>query len=183
MIESWLELACAVAGARQANASTAAIGIRDIGFTLAAAVGFAAHADAAVTARSPHREAGPGGRRGALAQAHGAGRPRAAGRRRPVVVAARGVARAPEGRADRARGDGRDRLPGDAHAGRNTGRALEALWPLRHRRALQAARPQGRRARPRPEPRGDAHVPHGEHRALVPRPAADALPLPDQGPR
>ena len=36
---------------------------------------------------------------------------------RPVVVAAGRLARAPAGRADRARGDGRDRRPGDADAG------------------------------------------------------------------
>ena len=48
-------------------------------------------------------------RRGDLAQAHGARRAHPPGRLGPVVVAARGLARAPEGRADRARGDRRDR--------------------------------------------------------------------------
>src|SRR3954471_9980128 len=117
MIESWLKLACAVPGSRQASTSAAASDFRGIGLTVATALEFAPHVDAPVAARAPHRKAGPGRRRGALAQAHGAGRPRAPGRRRAVVVAARGMAGARERRADRARGDGRDRLPGDAHAG------------------------------------------------------------------
>src|SRR3954452_4201643 len=142
MIESWLRVACAVAGARHANASTAASDFRGIGLTLAAALEFAPHVDPPVAARPAHRETGSRGRGGALAQAHGAGRSRAPGRRRAVVVAARGLAGAPARGADRPRGDGRDRLPGDAHAVDHTGGALEALWPLRHRRGLQAPGPQ-----------------------------------------
>src|SRR4051812_33627136 len=84
-------------------------------------------ADAPVFTRPPHGEAGPGRCRGPLAQADGARGPGPPGRRRPVVVAAGGLARARERRADRARGDGRDRLPRDAHAGHHARRAVEAL--------------------------------------------------------
>src|SRR4051795_3910009 len=101
MIESWLELACAVPGSRQASMTATASDFRDIGLTVAAALEFAPHVDASVTARPSDREAGARGRRGALAQAHGAGRPRAPDRRRAVVVAARGLAGAPARRPDR----------------------------------------------------------------------------------
>ena len=61
------------------------------------------------------------------------------------------------------------------------------LWrehgPLRHRRAVQAPGPPGRRARPGHDPRGDAHLPHGARGPLLPRPPEAALPLPDQGAR
>src|SRR3954465_14308406 len=131
MIESWLRLACAVAGARQANAPPAASDFRNIGFTLLSALEFAPHVEPPIAARPAHREAGPRGRGGALAQAHGAGRSRAPGRRRAVVVAPGGLAGAPARRADRPRGDGRDRLPGEAHAVDKTGGRLEALCALR----------------------------------------------------
>src|SRR3954453_21237994 len=105
MTDSWLKLAWAVTGNRQANTPAAASDFRDIGLTVATALEFAPHVDAAVAARPSHGEAGPRRGGGALAQAHGAGRPRAPGRHRPVVVAARRMARASELHADRARGD------------------------------------------------------------------------------
>ncbi len=42
---------------------------------------------------------------------------------------------------------------------------------------------KGRRSDPRPQPRGDAHLPRRRRRAVLPRPAEAAVPLPDQGPR
>src|SRR3954453_6666300 len=84
------------------------------------------------------RTPSPGRRRGALAQADGAGRPGPAGGSRVLVVAARRLARAPARHADRPRGDGRDRLSGDADAGDYAGRAVEAQRALRHHRGLQA---------------------------------------------
>ena len=54
---------------------------------------------------------------------------------------------------------------------------------LRDRGAVQADRPQGLGARARDDPRGGRHHPRRAGRALLPRPAADPLPLPGQGAR
>ena len=54
---------------------------------------------------------------------------------------------------------------------------------LRDRGAVQADRPQGLGARARDDPRGGRHLPRRAGRALLPRPAADPLPLPGQGAR
>ena len=62
-------------------------------------------------------------------------------------------------------------------------RAVAPDRPLRHRRAVQAEGPQGRRPGPRDDARGDADLPRRARGPLLPRPAADPLPLPDQGAR
>ena len=64
--------------------------------------------------------------------------------RRALDVPAARLARAPEGRADHPRGDGRDRRAGDVRAGADAGRALEQDRPLRDPGALQAPGPHGR---------------------------------------
>ena len=94
-----------------------------------------------------------------------------------------GLARAPEGRADHPRGAGRDRRPGDAHAGAHAARALGArpsvitipeLFHLEDR--------TGPRLHPPVHARGDGHVPRAGDPELPAAPA-DALPLLDQGSR
>ncbi len=93
-----------------------------------------------------HRQGGARRRRGGLAPAARARRAGPPGRGRAVDLAAGGLARAPQGRADRPRGARRDRRAGDADAGAPAGRAVEAQRALRHRRAVQAPGPQRRRA-------------------------------------
>ena len=133
---------------------------------------------------SAHRARAARRRRGALAQAHGPRRARAPGRRRAVDVAARRLARAPEGRADRARGDRRDRRPGDAHAGPQRRPSSGGA-----RGATRSTRcSSSRTARGAPMVLAMTHEeavtrPRRAGRALLPRPAAAALPLPDQGAR
>ena len=100
-----------------------------------------------------------------------------------VDLAAGRLARAPAGRGDHPRGDGRDRRPGDADAGAAAGRAVAQDRAPRDRGAVQADRPQGLGAGARDDPRGGRHLPHRPDRALLPRPAADPLPLPGQGAR
>src|SRR5690348_6405757 len=133
MIDTWVAEACAAVGKTHAASSAAAtrdcrdMSSWDVGPVLpdrrdtVATTEFrysVSHlVDAPVVPDPPHREAGPGRCGGPLAQADGPRGPRPPGRRRPVVVAAGGLARARERRADRARGDGGDRLPRDAHAG------------------------------------------------------------------
>ena len=51
------------------------------------------------------------------------------------------------------------------------------------RGAVQAQGPPRRRPGARDDPRGDRHRPRRGGRAVLPRPAADPLPLPDQGAR
>ena len=131
----------------------------------------------------PDREAGARRRRGAVAQADGPRGPDPPARRGPVDVPAGGLAGAREGRADHPRGDERDRRPGDADAGDAAGRAVAAHRALRHRRAVQAPGPQGRRARAGDDPRGGGHPARRAGRALLPRAAVQPLPLPDQGAR
>ena len=72
---------------------------------------------------------------------------------------------------------------GDADAGAAARRAVAQDRPLRDRGAVQAHRPQGLGARARDDPRGGRHHPRRAARALLPRPAADPLPLPGQGAR
>ena len=84
---------------------------------------------------------------------------------------------------DHPRGDRRDRRAGDADAGAAAGRAVAAQRPLRDRRAVQAAGPQGRGAGARDDPRGGRHRRMWPTGALLPRPTADPLPLPGQGAR
>ena len=100
-----------------------------------------------------------------------------------MVVAAGRLARSRAHRPGRARGDERHRRPGDAHAGAPARGAVEALRPLRHRRALQAQRPPRSRHGVGTDPRGDRDPARGGRGALLPRPAADPLPLPGQGAR
>ena len=61
------------------------------------------------------------------------------------------------------------------------------LWkrdrPLRDRRAVQARGPQGLGDGAGDDPRGGAHLPRRPRGPLLPRPAADPLPHPDQGAR
>ena len=86
--------------------------------------------------------------------------------------------------ADHPRGDGRDRRAGDADAACSSRPSCGSkTGPLRDRGAVQAARPQGLRARARDDPRGGGHHARRAGRALLPRPAADPLPLPGQGAR
>ena len=98
-------------------------------------------------------------------------------------VASGRLARARERFPDRARGAGRDRRAGGADAGHQPGRTVAAQRPLRHRRAVQAQGPPWRRPRARDDARGGRDHPRRAGRALLPRPALQPLPLPDQGPR
>ena len=100
-----------------------------------------------------------------------------------VDLAARRLAGRAQGRGDHPRGDGGDRLPGAADAGAAAGRALEEDGALRDRGDVQARGPQGRAAGPRDDARGEHHPPRRPGRALLPRPAADAVPHPDEGAR
>ncbi len=68
------------------------------------------------TAVHPHAARGAHRRGGGLAQAARARRLHPPGERGGLDVPPARLARAPEGRADHPRGDGRDRRPGDAHA-------------------------------------------------------------------
>ena len=79
----------------------------------------------------------------------------------------------------------RDRRPRDADAGAQPGGAVAEERPLRRdrRRAVPAQGPPRRRHGAGDDARGGRHDPHRAGRALLPRPAADPLPLPDQGAR
>ena len=154
-----------------------------VGWTLVSASRLPRRHDPAFHLLPAHRARAAGRRRGDLAQADGAGRTDPPGRLRAVVVAARRMARPSADRADRARGDERHRRPGDADAGAPSGRAVAAHRPLRDRRAVQAPRTAGADMVLAHDPRGDRHRPRRGRRALLPRPAADPLPLPDQGAR
>src|ERR1700686_627944 len=79
--------------------------------------------------------AGRGG--GAVASADGSRRPGPPGRLRAVELAARRLAGPSADQRDRARGDRRDRRPGDADAGDPAGGAVETQRALRDRGALQ----------------------------------------------
>ena len=97
------------------------------------------------------------------------------------VHAAR-VAGAPEGCPDRARGDGRDRRPGAALPGADSGGAVGAYGPLCDPRAVQARGPGWTAVRAADDPRGDGHVPRRRDPELQGA-SADLVPLPDEGPR
>src|SRR6187551_1024645 len=120
-------------------------------------------------------------RRGDLAQADGPGRADPADRSGAVDLSAGGVAGGAEDRGGDPRGDGGDRLPGDADAAADAGRALAEDRPLRDRGVVQARGPQGVADGAGDDPRGGGHHPCGAGGALLPRPAADALPDPDEG--
>ena len=130
-----------------------------------------------------HREGGARRRGGPFAQADGARRARPPARHGTVELHARGLARARERGAGRARGDEPDRLPGAADAGAQPGRAVAAQRPLRHRRGLQAAGPPRRGDGAGADARGGRDLPRRQHRALLPPAALQPLPLPDQGAR
>src|SRR4051794_2776171 len=92
----------------------------------------------------PANAEGPARRRGGgVAQADGAGWADPAAGGRVVDLSAGGVAGAAEGRAGDSRGDGADRLPGDADAAADAGRAVGEDGPLCDRGAVQAPGPQG----------------------------------------
>ena len=131
----------------------------------------------------PDAEGRAGRRRGDVPQADGAGRadPPAGGR--ALDLPARRLAGRAQGRGDHPRGDGGDRLPGDADAGAAAGRELGEDRALRDRRAVQARGPQGVADGAGDDPRGGGHLPRRPRGPLLPRPAADALPHPDQGAR
>ena len=122
------------------------------------------------------------GRRRDLAQAPRPRRDDPPGQRRAVELPPGRLARAREDRPDHPRGDGRDRRPGDVDAGDRARRAVGEDGPLRGPRALQARRPRRSPVRALDDARGDGDVPLLRAR-LLPRPAEDALPLPDEGPR
>ena len=138
-----------------------------------------ARASQPLPAHAARRARRRGGRQPQAARAR---RLRAPGDRRRLDVPAARLAGAPQGRADHPRGDGRDRLPGDADAGADAVRALAAVRARLHPGALPAQGPQGRRLRPAADARGDGDVPRARA-AELPAAAADALPLLDQGTR
>ena len=130
----------------------------------------------------PDREAPARRRRGALAQADGARRARPPGRRGPLDL--------PAGRA------GGCTARSSRSCARSSTRSArqEMLMPVLQPAELwkQSGRygidelfklegPPRRRARARDDARGERDVPRLEGRPLLPRPAADPLPLPDQG--
>src|SRR5205814_1599287 len=82
-----------------------------------------------------------GGRRGGEPQAARPRRVHPAGHRRRVDLPAARLAGPPEDRADHPRGDGRDRRPGDAHAGAYSRGALGDDRPDQDPRDIPPARP------------------------------------------
>ena len=130
-----------------------------------------------------HAQGCSGRRRGCVPQADGAGWVDPAARGRAVDLPARRLAGRAQGRGDHPRGDGGDRLPGDADAGAAAGGELGEERALRDRRAVQARGPQGVADGAGDDARGGGHLPRGAGGALLPRPAADALPHPDEGAR
>ena len=124
----------------------------------------------------------PGRRGGCQPQAARPRRLHPPGQRGPLVVHAARLARAPQGRADHPRGDGRDRLAGDASRRcsrrSSSGRRPAATDP----RALPARGSRRPRLRAAADARGDVHVPRARAPELQAA-AAALVPLPDQGPR
>ena len=104
---------------------------------------------------------------------------RAADCRRHLCAAPSWHARQAQNRTDPARGDGRDRRPGDRHAGRAAGRSVAGEWPLA-RRGARAGTSQGPN-RPRPHSGYDARGSRYRHIAAAGQllPATAAPPLPD----
>ena len=149
------------------------------------------HLPAARTRHAPvqlpdHHPAGsPRRRRGGQPPADAARRPDPQARRRPLHLAAAGPARAAQGRAHRARGDGPRRRAGGADAGGAAGRAVAGIRALGAVRPGAAA-PQGPpRARLllRPDARGGHHRPGAARDQELPAAAGQFLPDPDQVPR
>ncbi len=101
-----------------------------------------------------------------------------------VLVAATGSAGAAAGRARRARGDERDRRAGDLAAGTAAARPLRNHEPVDRvrRRAVPAARPQGRRLPARAHPRGDVRAHRQGRIQLLQGLSGHAVPDPDQVP-
>ena len=115
----------------------------------------------------------------------GPGRLHPPGRPGRFLVAAAGVDRVSQRRADRARGDGCRRLPGGPFPRAAPPRAVRDLQPVDRVRAepVPPPGPARRRHAARADPRGDVH-PDGEGPLrLLSRPAARDLPDPDQVPR
>ena len=137
------------------------------------------------SAAPAHRQRGSGRRGGREPQAHGPRRPRAPARRRHLRVPAGRLARHAEDRADHPRGDGRHRLPGDAHAGHAAGGDLAGERPLgRHRRRdVPPQGPQGRRHGARHDARRGRHLARRAGGPQLQAAPADVVPLPDQGAR
>ena len=130
-------------------------------------------------ARRPGRRRGrqpPPARPCRLHPAGGAGR---------VHVAAARLARLPQRRADRPRGDGPGRLPGGPLPGPAPPRALRgdgAVDRLR-RQHVPPPGPARQRLPPRPDARGDVHAAGEGPLLVVQGPAAVDLPDPDEVPR
>ena len=106
-------------------------------------------------------------------------------RRRHLCLAAARLPRPQEDRADRARGAGPRRRPGNADADAAVGRAVARERPLRRLRARDAAHPRPARARDalRPDQRGNDHRALPRRGEELPRPAAHALSYPVEVPR
>ena len=103
---------------------------------------------------------------------------------RALLAAAARPAGPAQGDRDHPRGDGPDRRAGTPDAGHAPGRAVGQERPLGAdgRRAVPAQGPQGRGLRPRHDPRGD-HLHPGHRAGVLPRAAADVVPVPDQAAR
>ena len=82
-----------------------------------------------------------------------------AGQRGRLDLPAARLAGAREGRPDHPRGDGRDRLAGDADAGPDAGRALEGDGQVLDPGGVQAPRQERSRVRAADDARGDGRVP------------------------
>ncbi|CAA9538708.1 MAG: Prolyl-tRNA synthetase, bacterial type, partial [uncultured Thermoleophilia bacterium] len=130
-------------------------------------------------APDPARRAGR--RRGDEPPTARARRLRAPGRRRPLELPAARLQGPAADDGHHPRGDGRDRRAGDADARDAPGRALAADRALRHHGAVQAEGPRRPRPRPGHDARGGHRVPRRGGGPLVPRPAADLVPHPDEG--
>ena len=133
----------------------------------------------------PNPARGPCRRRGAEPPAAGPGRLHPPGRPGDLHMAAAGAEDPAPRRADRPRGDGRDRRPGAAVPRPAAAGAVRGERPLDRVRGqhLPAQGPQGRRLPARTDPRG-AVRPHGQGPVLVLQgPAGHPLPDPEQVPR
>ena len=118
----------------------------------------------------------------------GGGQPQAArprrlhppGQRRALVVHAARLARAPQGRADHPRGDGRDRRAGVARARAHPGRAVGGDRPRQDPGALPPRGSRGTAVRAPADARGDVHLPRARAPELQ---AAAAVPGTTSRPR
>ena len=107
------------------------------------------------------------------------------GERRHLFLAAAGLPRAQEDRADRARGAGPLRRHRDADADHPVGRPVAREQALRRLRPGDAALQRPARARDalRADQRGADHADLPRRREVLPRPAAQPLPHPVEVPR